>query len=105
MNNIFWDNIVNENPEVYRSQVSCRELQTLFETVCNSDFQSFRDILSAIKPWEESLKMLECDNGACWKLIFRLLARGKLVDPVNNLPLKITCYSLIRDNLKLFEDV
>lgn len=48
--------------------------------------------------------MLEGDEGAAWKLIFKMLARGRLVDPETSKPLKISCGGLIRDNESLFSD-
>lgn len=58
----------------------------------------------SIKDWNESYVMLESDEGAAWKLIFKMLARGRLVDPETSKPLKISCGSLIRDNESLFSD-
>ena len=48
--------------------------------------------------------MLEDNEGAAWKLIFKMLARGRLVDPETEKPLKVSCASLIRDNEVLFSD-
>lgn len=48
--------------------------------------------------------MLEKDNGAGWKLIFKLLARGRLYDENKEKPLKITGIGLVREYKSLFED-
>lgn len=65
-------------------------------------FYSF--MCRSIKDWGESYAMLEEGEGAAWKLIFKMLARGRLVDNETEKPLKISCASLIRDNELLFRD-
>ena len=58
----------------------------------------------SIKGWEESYEILERDEGAAWKLIFKLLARGMLYDSDREKPLKISGRSLVRDQELLFSD-
>jgi hypothetical protein len=48
--------------------------------------------------------MLERDEGAAWKLIFKMLARGRLYDSDRDKPLRVSGASLIRDNEILFVD-
>ena len=51
------------------------------------------------------MNVLEKDNGAGWKLVFRLLARGRLTDPETDRPLLVTCNTLIRESEDLFKDL
>lgn len=109
-----------------RVQLTSREIQDVFETVCQSDFKAFREFVKyynilffrfsvnlsisshvrSIKPWSEPLAVLELGNGACWKLVLRMLARGRLRDPSTNLSLKITCRTLLIENREeLFKDI
>jgi len=53
-------------------QLSLKELQELFEETCDSDFQSLRTFVSAIEPWKDAVAVLERDQGAAWKLIFKV---------------------------------
>jgi hypothetical protein len=47
---------------------------------------------------------LERDDGAAWKLIFKLLAKGRLYDNDKQKPLQITGSGLVRENKDLFDD-
>jgi hypothetical protein len=58
----------------------------------------------SVKPWSEGFEVLELEEGAGWKLIFKMLARGRLVDPDTNKALRISGSSLVRDNEALFKD-
>ena len=48
--------------------------------------------------------MLEKNEGAAWKLIFKLLAKGRLYDNEKEKPLQITGNGLVRENKILFSD-
>lgn len=50
------------------------------------------------------MSILEQDNGAAWKLIFKLLAGGRLYDNEKEKQLRITGNSLVRENKILFSD-
>jgi hypothetical protein len=43
------------------------------------------------------------EGGIAWKIIFRLLSRGRLVDPISKLPLKITCGTIIKEYREFFD--
>jgi hypothetical protein len=47
---------------------------------------------------------LEKNQGAAWKLIFKLLAKGRLYDNDKEKPLPITGSGLVRENKVLFAD-
>ena len=86
------------------SQLSVRELQQVFETLCESDFQTLRLFVTSIDAWKDAVTILEKDQGAAWKLIFKLLARGRLYDDVLDKPIKITGKGLVKENKSLFAD-
>ena len=93
-----WDAIISGAPKPGSlKQLSSREIQPIFENLCSSDFKSFRDWVSSNKGYGDAYFMLEKDEGAGWRLIFRLLARGMLKDPKTNETLKVTCNSLIKE--------
>ncbi len=93
-----WDAIVSGAPKSGSlKQLSAREIQPIFENLCSSDFKSIRSLVSSTKGYEDAYSMLERDEGAGWRLLFRLLARGMLTDPKTNDTLKVTCNSLIRE--------
>jgi len=60
------------------TQLSQKELVVVFENYCDSDFAELRTFVGSIKAWKEPYDMLEKDEGAAWKLIFNLLAKGRL---------------------------
>ena len=60
---------------------------------------------SSIKEWKTGVEALEMDSGAGWKLIFKLLARGRLYDEARERPLKVTGAGLVAENKALFSDV
>jgi len=92
----FEEQFIQEKSQ-YNSQYDQKELQVMFESYCNSDFQMLRDTCKGIPGWKDACFVLESDNGAAWKLIFRMLARGRLFKSDGRTKLKITCSSLIRD--------
>ena len=79
-------------------------MQKIFETLCDNDFQSLREFVTSIDAWKDAVVVLEKDQGAAWKLIFKLLARGRLYDEDGLKPMKITGLGLIRENKPLFAD-
>jgi len=90
--------------DVDLSQLSQREWQSIYEKLCDSDFQTLRNFVGSISNWAEALNFLERDNGACWRLIFNLLSRGRLYDEDRQKPLKVTGSKLIREYASFFED-
>ena len=96
--------MMNTDPTA-RTQLSVDEIGNIFDTTCESDFATFRDFIKSIPEWSIPSQMLEADNGAGWKLILRLLARGRLTDPQTGERLKVTPSTLIKESKVLFEDV
>ena len=58
----------------------------------------------SIDKFTDAVALLERDQGAAWKLIFKLLARGRLFDNDKDKPLKITGSRLLREHKELFVD-
>jgi hypothetical protein len=58
----------------------------------------------SIDKFADAVTLLERDQGAAWKLIFKLLARGRLFDNDKDKPLKITGSRLLREHKELFVD-
>ena len=96
--------MMNTDPTA-RTQLSVDEIGNIFEKTCDSDFATFRDFVNSIPEWSVPSEMLEANNGAGWKLILRLLARGRLTDPETGDRLKVTPSTLIKESKLLFEDV
>lgn len=59
---------------------------------------------SSIDVWKDPISVLEKNQGAAWKLIFKLLAKGRLYDNDKEKPLPITGSGLVRENKLLFAD-
>ena len=59
---------------------------------------------SSIDNWKDPVSVLEQNSGAAWKLIFKLLARGRLYDNEKEKPLQITGNGIVRENKLLFYD-
>ena len=94
------------NPDsTARTQLGVEEISNVFEDICDSDFATFRDFINSIQEWSLPSEMLEANSGAGWKLIFRLLARGRLTDPQTGGRVKVTPSTLIKESKVLFEDV
>jgi hypothetical protein len=56
--------------------------------------------------YKEASDKLENNDGAAWKLIFKLLARGSLYDNNREMQLKVTAGSLLRESADdLFVDI
>ena len=60
--------------------------------------------ISSIENWKDPVSVLEENSGAAWKLIFKLLARGRLYDNEKEKPLQITGNGIVRENKLLFYD-
>jgi hypothetical protein len=61
-------------------------------------------LFSSIGAYKDSVSVLEKNEGAAWKLIFKLLAKGRLYDNDKEKPLQITGSGLVRENKVLFSD-
>lgn len=79
------------------TQVKQKEWQRIFEELCSFDFANLRSFVQTIEPWKASFKLLEQDEGAMWKLIFKLLSKGRLVDDKKNRSLKVSGKSLLSE--------
>lgn len=64
----------------------------------------FHSAPSSISEYKDSVSVLERDGGAAWKLVFKLLAKGRLYDNEKEKPLQITGNGLVRENRALFAD-
>lgn len=78
-----------------KGPLSYREWQQLFEEHCDSDFQQLRRAVRDVSV--EASTVLEASNGEAFKLIIKLLTRGRLVDPTDGKPIPISGRSLIRE--------
>lgn len=87
------------------SSFSQSEFQSLFESFCGNDFAKFREVCRETRGWEDTCGVMEADNGAAWRLIFRMLARGTLYETDGTTKMKISCRRLVRGAKGLFEDV
>jgi len=87
------------------TQLTQREFQSLFEDYCDSYFALLRDVVTGVRGWEDAVGMLEAGDGAGWKLIFRMLARGSLYKDDGVSKLKVTCSRLVRDARDRFGDL
>ena len=80
-----------------------KELQTLFEVHCNSDFKRFRNFLAEIPSFSLACEQLDKDGNAAWKLLFKLMARGRLYEDGEQK--KVSGRGFIRDAASLFADL
>lgn len=100
-------NIFSKAEDLNLSQITQKELIVIFENQCDSDFGTLRSFVGNIKAWKEAYEMLEKDEGAAWKLIFTLLAKGRLRendDPSKTI--KVTPSKLLNDfKGNLFRDI
>mmetsp|Transcript_3131 Transcript_3131/g.2780 ORF Transcript_3131/g.2780 Transcript_3131/m.2780 type:complete len:423 (-) Transcript_3131:93-1361(-) len=90
--------------ELDLTQISQREFQRIYEVICTSDFQKLRQFVGSIVEWRDAYEILERDDGAAWKLLFRMLARGSLYESDRVTPIRITGRRLIKDSINLFSD-
>lgn len=74
-----------------------REFQKIYEELCDSDNVKLREFIMSISYFKDASKVLELNKGEGWKLIFFLLARGRLYNNNKKKPLKITAASLLRN--------
>lgn len=93
----FTPKILYRVEEMNLSQIKQKEWQRIFEELCSFDIANLRSFVQGIEPWKASNKLLEQDNGAMWKLIFKLLARGRLFDEKKNRPLIVSGKSLLSE--------
>ena len=57
----------------------------------------------SIDSWDDGVDCLEKDNGEAWKLVFKLLARGRLYNEDRAQPMKMTGRKLIEEHKILFQ--
>ena len=80
-----------------------RELQSLFEVGCDSDFKKLRQFILDAPGYRVAAEILDLDDNGGWKLIFQLLARGRLY--AEGKQKKVSGRSFIRDNAVFFADL
>ena len=80
-----------------------KELQTIFEVNCNSDFKAFRDFFNSIPAYSLACEQLDLDGNEAWKLLFKLMARGRLFEAGKQK--KVSGRGFLRDAAKLFADL
>ena len=80
-----------------------RELQSLFELGCNSDFKKLRTFFMEIPAYRIPCEVLDLQDNAGWKLFFKLMARGRLYE--EGTQKKVSGRSFIRDSARLFADL
>lgn len=71
-----------------------KEWQSILEGPCDADFAKLRAATREINP--DAYELLEQNTGEAWRLLFRMLARGRLVDEEGK-PLAITGRGLLRE--------
>jgi serine/threonine protein kinase len=86
------------------TQLNFREIETLFVSVCDSDFAKFRALIASIGGYEDAIAVLEDNNGSAWKVIFRMLARGRLSNNDGS-RMNLTPNAILRQGHDLFIDV
>ena len=74
-----------------------REFQKIYEEVCDSDNVRLREFVMSNNYFKDAASVLELNKGEGWKLIFFLLAKGRLYNNNKKKPLKITATSLLRN--------
>jgi hypothetical protein len=74
-----------------------REFQRIYEEICDSDNVRLREFIMSNNYFKDAVSVLELNKGEGWKLIFFLLARGRLYNNNKKKPLKITATSLLRN--------
>jgi hypothetical protein len=72
-----------------------KEWQLLFEEHCDSDFLQLRRAVRDVSAAASTV--LEASNGEAFKLIIKLLTRGRLVDPKDGKPIPVSGRGLIRE--------
>ena len=95
---------IEQKPELFAriedrdlSQLSAKEWMTVFEKHCDSDYAALLDFAKSIPNYNDAVTVLSKDTGAAWKLIFKLLARGRLYDIEKQQQLKITGRSVVNE--------
>lgn len=80
-----------------------KELQTIFEVHCNSDFKEIRSFFKEIPSYSLACEQLDKDGNEAWKLLFKLMARGRLYEAGEQK--KVSGRGFLRDAAKLFADL
>ena len=65
--------LLETSPYDQQSQLTSNEWRVIFEQLCDSDFQTLRTFTTSIGAWKDATSMLEDNNGASWRLIFKLV--------------------------------
>ena len=88
------------------SQLSHSELQAIFESpsICDSEFQAFREFVQSLDSWGTAVEMLEMGGGGAWKLLFTMMTRGRLFDDKRGRPITLSGNRLLRDFESMFRD-
>jgi len=74
-----------------------REFQQIYEDLCDNDNVKLREFIMKNKYFKDAFTVLELNKGEGWKLIFFLLAKGRLYNNSKQKPLKITASSLLKN--------
>ena len=61
--------------------------------------------LRSVPQWNDALIHLEAEEGLAWRLIFYLLAAGRLYDEGSKEPLRISPRSILKQFKGLFADI
>ena len=61
--------------------------------------------LRSVPQWKDALQHLETEEGLAWRLIFYLLAAGRLYDEGSKEPLRISPRSILKQFKGLFVDI
>lgn len=93
--------MANQNNQKSLSET---EFVTIFESYCKSDFKAFRNFFRQVPAYRDSFacKYLDENNGLAWKLIFKMLSRGRLYDDSKQKQMKISGKRFIKSHQELF---
>ena len=80
-----------------------RELQSIFELGCDSDFKTFRTFFMDIPAYRIPCEVLDLQDNIGWRLFFQLMARGRLYD--QGVQKRVSGRSFIRESARLFADL
>ena len=86
------------------SQVRQKEWQAIFEDLCGSDMGSLRDFVKGTRGWKDAAGILDRSGGAAWKMVFFLLARGRLYENDGSSPIRVTAGAILREHRALFAE-
>jgi hypothetical protein len=91
--------------EVDYSQLRKSEYIQLFLNHCRGDFELLREYVRSVPEWKDAFQQLESNEGLAWKLIFYLLASGRLLDNEKEIKLDLTPEMLLKQFKPLFAEV